>query len=182
MISQKTKNKKTSHWDFFEHHLAGREELPHVEREPAADSDAVEVSGQDVHAAQQEIIRRWGQATQATYAAGAAKELSVTGAVARREQATGEHGTEWGTAIHMLLEAAMRSSEANLADLAYTVVSELGLDPAVVPQALQTVDSVTQSCIWRRAREAGQRLAEVPFTHCIRASKAAASVPTVLPA
>ncbi|HEY5533084.1 MAG TPA: PD-(D/E)XK nuclease family protein, partial [Candidatus Anoxymicrobiaceae bacterium] len=77
--------------------------------------------------------------------------------------AEGEHGLEWGQAIHGLLELAMRHPDADLVSRARTVLSENELDATLALNAADTVASVTGSEIWGRALASKQRMTEVPF-------------------
>ncbi len=75
----------------------------------------------------------------------------------------GEFGVEWGQAIHELLELAMLHPDADLLAWAQTILAENDIDPAHAASALETVSSVTDSDIWRRALNSPMRLTEVPF-------------------
>jgi len=180
VISQKEKDNHTNHWGFFGGHLSAKELSTTPSQTVSAARDAVRISESDVIQAGVEVSRRLQLATTATYAAGAAKELSIARSPRSDWQATGEHGTEWGTAIHVLLEAAMRDGCVRLADLAYSVFTELGLDPAAIPQAIETVNSVMRSSVWQRAQRAAQCLTEVPFTYCMTETDGGNQPPTVL--
>jgi ATP-dependent helicase/nuclease subunit A len=79
----------------------------------------------------------------------------------------GEHGTEWGAVIHLLLETAMSAPGADLGSLARAALSEQGLDPALAENALETVASVTKSEIWKRALESPRRMVEAPFQRLV---------------
>ena len=75
----------------------------------------------------------------------------------------GEHGAEWGTVIHALLQAAMGDPRADLLRLARAALAEQALDPGHAALAVETVSGVLVSRIWQRARLARRRLSEVPF-------------------
>ena len=77
---------------------------------------------------------------------------------------TGEHGTEWGTVIHKLLEAA-GEDPGKLKTLAENFLLEEGLSSEHADEAVRTVLSVTASGIWEKAQEAKQTLREVPYTY-----------------
>jgi ATP-dependent helicase/nuclease subunit A len=80
------------------------------------------------------------------------------------EERDGEHGVEWGAAIHQLLQAAMvLEPGAELQRLARSTLVEHDLDPALSGAAARMVEQVMSSEIWRRARRASRRLTEVPF-------------------
>jgi ATP-dependent helicase/nuclease subunit A len=75
----------------------------------------------------------------------------------------GEHGAEWGSVIHTLLQAAMAEPGSDLEALASSALAEEGLDRASAPAAVETVRAVTGSDLWRRALESERALVEVPF-------------------
>ena len=72
-----------------------------------------------------QILQRWQSIARETYAVGAAKKLALSGKMART---TGqEHGTEWGTVIHILLQAAIQNPTAELHPVAKAALAEVGL-------------------------------------------------------
>ena len=81
---------------------------------------------------------------------------------------SGEHGTEWGTVIHKLLEAAGDKATAGdpgtLKNLAVSFLLDAELSAEHADEAVRTVQSVTASDIWAKAGSAKQVLREVPYT------------------
>jgi len=75
----------------------------------------------------------------------------------------GEHGTEWGTVVHNLLEAAMADPGQELLPLAESLLREQELSASHALEAVSAVRSVMASGLWQRAREAEELLTEVPF-------------------
>ncbi len=75
----------------------------------------------------------------------------------------GEHGVEWGTVIHTLLQVAMENPGADLAEVAKAAVLEQDLDLAVATTAVEAVKAVMKAEIWQRALASRRRLVEVPF-------------------
>jgi ATP-dependent helicase/nuclease subunit A len=79
----------------------------------------------------------------------------------------GEHGTEWGTVIHRLLEVAGQETGGDpdtLKKLAESFLTDEGLSTDHADEAVRTVQSVTASDIWKKAGSAKQVLREVPYT------------------
>ncbi len=107
------------------------------------------------------IADRWSQVTRPSYAVSAVKAISVT--PVHLAPSAGDHGTEWGSVIHVLLENAMRSPAANLQRLAEASLADQDLDPARAADAVATVQSVMRSEIWQRAQASTRRFTEVPF-------------------
>ncbi|MDF1527126.1 MAG: UvrD-helicase domain-containing protein [bacterium] len=81
---------------------------------------------------------------------------------------SGEHGTEWGTVIHKLLEAAGDKATADdpgtLKNLAVSFLLDAELSADHADEAVRTIQSVTASDIWAKAGSAKQVLREVPYT------------------
>ena len=80
---------------------------------------------------------------------------------------SGEHGTEWGTVIHRLLEAVGEDpgmDPERTARLAGALLEEEGLSTEHAGKAVDTVKAVMRSEIWERAARAKTTLREVPYT------------------
>ena len=103
---------------------------------------------------------RWKRLSQRTYDVTRAKALAVSGSTPGHP---GEHGTEWGLVIHVLLEAAMERPDEDLAPLAAAALREQELDPRRAGDAVELVEAVMKSALWRRAASAQKRMAEVPI-------------------
>ena len=78
----------------------------------------------------------WARLAQPTYDVTRAKALAVSGS---RPGHPGEHGTEWGLVIHVLLEAAMERPDVDLAPLAAATLREQELDPRRAGEAVELV-------------------------------------------
>lgn len=173
-------NSRTNYWDFFSEHLKEFETLPDPGRPKAARRKAVRISKVDLQAAEEAVKERWNCSRTPTYATAAAKASSVTSSAQHRPKTSGEHGTEWGTVIHFLLQQAMVTPESNLRPLALTALEEQELSTSLVDEALTTVRSVMDSAIWRRAKAGSRILVEVPFTRLLEPGAEEAKLPTIL--
>jgi ATP-dependent helicase/nuclease subunit A len=176
-ISQRQQYKSQNPWRFFETHLGDCPRLddPGPQRPPV--TPAACMTEQAVADALAAIRSRWDVVTAPTYRTAAAKAISLTPG---RFTGSSEHGTEWGTVIHLLLEAAMTDPSAALEGLAGSALAEEGLDPALAEEAVAVVRAVTQSPIWRRAQASQRRLIEVPIQTLVTLDVSAAGLPTVL--
>ncbi len=105
------------------------------------------------------------------------KEMVVGSGRASRP---GEHGTEWGSVIHVLLEAAMSRGGADLGALAASALEEEELDPARGDEAIAQVRAVMASDLWRRAQAASERLTEVPIQYLQPGGSGEGGVPTIV--
>jgi ATP-dependent helicase/nuclease subunit A len=108
------------------------------------------------------IERRWEEVRRPTWGERRLKESTVAPGGAARP---GEHATEWGSVLHVLLEAAMCRPGADLGALAAAALEEHDLDPGRSGDALEMVQAVMRSELWRRAESAAQRLVEVPLQY-----------------
>jgi ATP-dependent helicase/nuclease subunit A len=80
-----------------------------------------------------------------------------------------DRGRDWGTLVHALLEHAMRGprrDRKHLGRVAAWLVSDKAELRDAVPHALDTVERVMDSAVWKRALAAEERLVEVPFAAC----------------
>lgn len=89
----------------------------------------------------------------------------------------GEHGVEWGSVIHELLELAMKNPGADLFRFARTVLPEQGLGAHLSEKAVEVTASVMGSEMWQRALQSEQCLTEVPFQILVEETD---PVPTLL--
>lgn len=157
-----------SPWEFFRDWLAGAPELADPGPQQAPSTGSVTVTAADIAAAETAIAAHWRQACTATYDLRGAKEIAVSAAELHRRPAAGEHGTEWGTVIHFLLERALREPGRDLAAQARAALEEQGLPTSRASAALAVVAAVQASEIWRRATVAERLLVEVPFEICLQ--------------
>jgi len=179
VVTQREKENRWNPWSQLKSHLDDCEnlEVPKVAAPPK--TAAVTVGDGDPAQAANAIGERWRGTLVRSYDLVAAKAISVSGPAPGAT--TGEHGTEWGTVVHTLLEAAMRDPAADLRDLAYASLQHEGLDPARADEAIAVVRSVTASQVWKRAQASDRRLMEVPFqTLMLAGSPESCSMPTVL--
>ena len=179
VITQREDGNRWNPWSPLKDHLDGCEDLvvPKVAALPK--KPGIAVADEQPGQATAVISERWQKTLAPSYALAAAKAISVSGPPPTAT--AGEHGTEWGTVIHFLLEAAMRDSSADLHHLAYASLQQEGLDPVFVDQAIAVVRSVMDSEIWKRAQASNHRLAEVPFLTLMPVDAADSSgVPRIL--
>ncbi len=80
-------------------------------------------------------------------------------------------GMSWGSALHRLLEAAMRDPSLDLRAYAVNVLAEEERPPEDLEEALTAVEGVRRSPLWNRARASGRCLVEVPFAVSIPSSE-----------
>ncbi|MGB6066536.1 MAG: UvrD-helicase domain-containing protein [Desulfomonilaceae bacterium] len=161
IVSQRENFQNLNPWAFFEPHLTGLPSLPDPGPQMADPDTRIAVTGEEVSKEVAAIGQRWIGAVQNTYSvASAKKEALEKGKILYHH---GEHGVEWGSVIHLLLQTAMTAPDSDLDALTRAALSEQGLDPALAENALETVASVTGSEIWKRALDSPRRLVEAPF-------------------
>ncbi|MHB8736220.1 MAG: UvrD-helicase domain-containing protein, partial [Terriglobales bacterium] len=160
-IVQRESRNDTNPWQFFAPHLKDQPAHADPGEQFQQSRPTVAVSPQDVTVATQAIDQRWATLRRATYESEAIKEISLTStrpAIEGSGAAAGEHGVEWGTVIHALLETAMRQPAADLHGLARSLLRDQETIPGLVQDAVATVRSVQRSGLWGRAQARGQRL------------------------
>jgi ATP-dependent helicase/nuclease subunit A len=163
-ITQRVKGNSYNPWQFFQGLPADVEELEDPGPREAPSAGETTVGEEEVRGAREAIAERWKRCRTLTFAMSGARDVAVSAAeLHRRPGGTGEHGTEWGTVVHFLLETAMREPERDLADLARAALEEQGLSAGLSPVALETVAAVRSAEIWKRACAADKKLVEVPF-------------------
>ncbi len=167
---------KSPRWQKLTNHVPDGDvitELPEV-APPAVPTETL--PGDAPRSFAEGIGDRWAARRAATYGVERVKALSVKGAMAPAHP--GEHGTEWGTVLHLLLEAAMAGSHGDLEPLAASALDEHGLDPRKASDAVALVRSVMGSDLWTRALAGTRCLTEVPIQFL--QSRAGREVPTIV--
>lgn len=182
VVVQRAKRNDQNPWAFFEPFLTGYTELPDPGPQARPAGKEAVVSAADVATAIDNVANRWGQSASPSYATAAAKELSLAPSRIHFHAATGEHGTEWGTVIHLLLETSLARPDADLHQLAQMALVEEGLDASDADNAVEMVKQVLRSDILRRARAAKRHLVEVPFQKLVPAGAphAVSGLPTIV--
>jgi ATP-dependent helicase/nuclease subunit A len=157
-------------WKAFAPYLPAEAELPDPGPQQAPRETKRTLAQAEVHEAHAMIEDRLVETMRPTFEVQAAKRYALEATI--RQSATspglqtpedGEHGVEWGTVIHMLLQVAMENPGADLQGLACTALQEQGLDASLAETAADTVHSVMKADIWQRALASNRRLVEVPF-------------------
>ncbi|HOO50333.1 MAG TPA: UvrD-helicase domain-containing protein [Alphaproteobacteria bacterium] len=161
VVSTREKTYKNNPWSFFDEYFPENPNLPDPGPQVTPRTGEIEITNDQIEASLKDISEKWDVSTKPSYALGAAKQISIDWSAFPYH--TGEHGTEWGSAIHKLLEVAMKEPGADLQEIARAVFEEYGLDGQLVPEALNTVSTVKDSDIWKRANKADKILIEVPF-------------------
>ena len=161
IISQRKKGQHHNPWRFFESRLADLPPIIDPGPQRVAPADRIQVTRHDVSTALAAIRERWEAVSEETYRISGVKALA---AAAPPDYYTGiEHGTEWGTVIHMILQVAMTDKNADLTAVARDALAEQNLDIVLADEAVEAAQSVINSEIWKRASSARSVLVEVPF-------------------
>jgi len=168
-VTERASYQNRNPWAFFDPRLKSRPTLKDPGPQQTAAAEELTVTEKDRADAGEAIRQRWDTAAQPTYDVQAVKAVSVKRGKFTYSQ--GEHGVEWGTVIHLLLEAAMLNPDADLHALAESALADQGLDAELLTDALEMVQSVTRSEIWRRAQAAERRLVETPFQRFLPATE-----------
>jgi ATP-dependent helicase/nuclease subunit A len=179
VVAQRSKGNKGNPWSPLEDYLSECPDLTLPKATAATAQSARRIENDAPREAADAIAGRWSGVRQGTYAIAAAKAISVT--PSKLTPSSGEHGTEWGTVIHLLLETLMRDPDVDLQRLATAALAEHGLDAAIAEKAVSVAHAVTTSDLWKRAQASPRCLVEVPFQKLAPADATVPdSVPTVL--
>lgn len=169
------KGNRHNPWQFFAESLDQAAELPPIAATPPDAGDPIALADADVATALAGIQSRWGQSTQLTYRTTTATATASLSPAAHAASGP-EHGTEWGTLIHRLLETALSSPAADLHAVADLALADLGLGPTLLQPALALVRKVMASAILKRAQASPRRLVEVPFELAMPAADGCPSI------
>ena len=175
VITQREKRNSSNPWQYFDPHIDQGRELPDPGRQASPHQEISPVSPQEPGRARAAVSESGTVMEKPTYDARAAKEYALEGGAlpaaasappeetGGRAGGEGEHGVEWGTVIHLLLEVAMENPGADLVETAQAALLENDLEAGLAGEAAGTVRSVMDSEIWKRARGSDRRFTEVPF-------------------
>ncbi len=181
VITERTADGKNrfNPWKYFLPFLVPENELPDPGDQAAPEIYTVTVTLEEVQEAQTGITKRLAFSASPTFDARAAKEyalsnrsegqleISLAETAGEETSTEGEHGVEWGSVIHLLLEAAAIGPEGDLTPLAEAALAENGMDTSLAPAAVELVRSVLSSEVWQRSKSAEQGLVEVPFHYLL---------------
>ncbi|MFN2633569.1 MAG: UvrD-helicase domain-containing protein [Thermoanaerobaculia bacterium] len=159
-------------WRRFDPHLT--RDLPQVGSEapaPEESGDAREAAS----ALKEFRARRKSRASlsaQPTYAAVSVTALThaASDPAARPFASATGKGMSWGSALHRLLEGAMRDPSLDLRRYAVNVLAEEERPPEDLEEALAAVEGVRRSPLWSRALASRRCLVEVPFALSVPSS------------
>ena len=161
IITQREKSNHTNPWNFFAGHLKDCPDIEYPGKVRAPVSEGIHTSERELPHCPGDIAALWSAVLEPGYRIVQARQAALETGVGL--SAAGEHGTEWGRAIHRLLQAKMEDPHLDLRNMARWILSEEELAPGLETKALGLVKSVTGSEIWRRAVSSEKCLVEVPF-------------------
>jgi len=161
VVSTREKSTKSNPWSFFDDYFEKDSPLLDPGEQSAPKVGTTEISSAQIESSSKAISEKWMISTRPSYSIGAAKQISIDWSTFPYH--TGEHGTEWGTAIHKLLEIALKDPKADLLGIARAIFDDQGLENDLIQEALDTVKLVMASDIWKRANRSSHVLVEVPF-------------------
>ncbi len=166
IITQKDKYNHHNPWRFFEPCLKKAKRIELLPEVVTAKEPPQSISIAESSESLARIPDSWSQILSPTYRITSAKVISHD--LPRPTQRTGEHGTEWGSVIHRMLQVALLDDRIDLSVLADSALLEYGMDPDLREDAVQTVLSVRSSAIWKRAMDSQRKYVEIPFQKLIR--------------
>jgi ATP-dependent helicase/nuclease subunit A len=163
-------------WKFFEAFLEGcpKVEDPGDVSPPEVEEDVIDPGDVGRAAAQRDT--QWAAVSRPTFAMKKAKELEEVPDYSGRS--SGEHGMEWGTVMHALLEALMRDPDQPIDALADSVLTDNHMDLARKDEAIRQARKVMESDLWKQAQDSDERYVEVPVQVLLR--EEGTETPTVM--
>lgn len=167
-----------SPWTFFQSRLGNAPQHEDPGSRIPQHTSSIPISRDAVVQAAADISGRWSHSVEKTHEVVSVKTLSVK--KGRFIVSHGEHGTEWGSTLHTLLQAAMLHADADLNALAQAALTEQGLSADLVDDAIEEVQAVMRSDLWQRANIAHERLVEVPYQRLVSSAESQRETPTIL--
>lgn len=180
IVSQKIKKNNTNPWKYFAEFLTDDMEIPDPGAQSAPSYEEKKLLPEEVEFVEKDINERISLVAAPSYQIYAAKDYALS--AESGEEGLGvslgkdlgsnidnitipdnEHGMEWGTVIHTLLQYAMDNPGTDLIRIAENIFREKELGLELVPNALSLVKSITESEIWQRALQSKQCFTEFPF-------------------
>ncbi|MBW7996618.1 MAG: AAA family ATPase [Candidatus Glassbacteria bacterium] len=162
VVSSREKGDHHNPWKDFRSALDDCDRLDYGNlNDPLADAGKGCGDG-DLQAHPPELAAAWERVAVPGYELDQAKRLALSGSLSH-PGASGEHGTEWGQAVHLLLEAGARKPGQDLSLLASRLLDPENCEGIDIDSAVDTARAVLESDLWRRAAGAQRVMAEVPF-------------------
>jgi ATP-dependent helicase/nuclease subunit A len=179
-ISQRTQRNDSNPWLPFQEAIRGcpNADLPDSPVSRPKPTRIVPLG--DVANAAADTVTRWEKVSAVSYGVVSAKDWALSGPVPKKPRSAGEHGTEWGTVIHTLLEAAVSRPHSDLRNLALSSLIEQDLDPNLADTAVETVQAITRSELWTRVQASSKKFVEIPFETLISNPESPTPVPTLM--
>ena len=127
VVSTRESNKNKNPWSDFQSALENAPALDHgpLDRHWSGSGSARSTAG--THGPS-ELAAAWRAVCEKQYTVRQAKQVALAGSMAV-PGATGEHGTEWGSAVHALLEAGAINPGADLMLLAHRILDPGKIEP-----------------------------------------------------
>lgn len=171
------RHRRFNPWQCFEEHLSGALEIGDPDVKPVGNEPEDIIDTMKMNWELDEITGKYRIICRPTYLSNTVKSVAAeycagdAGYEAAAETApsenkiepTGEHGMQWGTAIHTLLQVAMDIGITELEETAKAVLTENDIHTDHASEAAELVRAVMQSEIWQRARNSDKCFTEVPF-------------------
>jgi ATP-dependent helicase/nuclease subunit A len=181
IITRKESGRGQSPWKHFHQHLTSCREIDLFSQTAIPAKDQISVTIDEVNQTPQDIEARISLASKPTYDVRRAKEFALSQVASMPASAEtskesqepeaetdeqirdGEHGVEWGTLVHTLLQLAMENPDADLKQALKSAPGDYDFQTKYGELAVTTVKKVMQSDLWLRAQQSQRRLLEVPF-------------------
>lgn len=162
VISNRPQNTNKNLWSFFNHKLDGTREVGHRGFADQVEADPTVIDSETVSCVEQTITKRFDNSLENSYEVGSVKSLFTTLDKVSFEKSV--HGTEWGLAIHSMLETLMRNLDINADHFRTVTLPRTELIEDLWEDAIETAIRVSRSDIFKRAQNAQRSFVEIPFS------------------
>lgn len=199
IITKRDSGRGDSPWKCFHPYLTSELEIGAFSQTAKPTREKMAITLNEAQQAQKDIEARISHASKPTYDTLRAKEFALSKTLVTltpdenlkqdEELGTGpeeivdagEHGIEWGTLIHTLLQLAMENPQADLERAFLTAAADSDFEIKYGPLAETTIRNVMHSELWLRAQQSKTRLLEVPFQVLKEIpTEAGAALPTII--
>jgi ATP-dependent helicase/nuclease subunit A len=184
IITHKNKRNHTNPWKYFSDFLDTNSEIPDPGNQQAPEIEERLILPEEIDYYEKCIDENHSFIKTATYGSFTAKDYALlwikeTGRIELGididtknviESSSVEevqHGINWGTVIHRLLQYSMENPNIELQKIAEEELQENDLDPILASNVIDIVQSIIQSEIWQRAMRSDKRYTEFPFEICL---------------
>ena len=164
VVSNRPQHANKNPWAFFNPRIQNAGQIQHQGFGEVTQTPSVSIDEHEMSSFQQKILTRFSTASEPSYEIGPVKSF-FTGPE-KVSYATSEYGAQWGIAVHNMLEAMMTTPNITNEQFMTVTLPTTDLPPHLWQEAIDTVQRVSHSTIWKRALASKEKFVELPFVLC----------------